>query len=49
MIIAIAIVSVILSFISLKHLNDKSHVNHTKKRLEKGRVIFQDTSSSSGE
>lgn len=39
-IIIIAIISVILSFVSLKNLNNKSHLGEVKKKLSKGRVIF---------
>lgn len=46
-IILIVIISVILSLISLKDLNNKSHLSQTKKKLLKGRVIFQDSSSGS--
>lgn len=44
-IIVIAIISIILSVISLKDLGNKSHVNQVKKKLFKGRVVFQDSSS----
>lgn len=46
-IIAIAVISVALSLISLKNLNNKAHFNDVKRKLERGRVLYQDTSSSS--
>ena len=45
--IVILVISLVLSFISLKSLNNKSHIKEAKKKLEKGRVLYQDTSSSS--
>ena len=39
-IIVIAIASIVLSLVSLKNLNNKSHLNSVKKKLSKGRVIF---------
>lgn len=44
-IIVIGVISVILAFTSLRDLQNKSHVNLVKKKLLKGRVIFQDSSS----
>ena len=38
--IIIAIISVALSLVSLKNLNNKSHLQSVKKKLSKGRVIF---------
>lgn len=46
-VIVIAIISIILSLVSLKNLNNKSHIQDAKKKLDKGRVLYQDTSSSS--
>lgn len=44
-IIAIAVISVILAAVSLEGLEDRSHIGRMKKKLFKGRVIFQDSSS----
>ena len=44
-VIAIAIISIILSVIALKDLENKIHVDQVKKKLFKGRVIFHDSSS----
>ena len=44
-VVIIAAVSVTLSLISLKNLNNKSHLGEVHKKLFKGRVIFQDSSS----
>jgi len=44
-VIIIAIISIILSAIALRDLENKSHVSHAKKKLFKGRVVFQDSSS----
>ncbi len=46
-VVVIAIISFILSLISLRNLKNKAHLDEVKKKLDKGRVIFQDTSSSS--
>ena len=45
-IIIIAVISIALSLISLKNLSNKSHIQDAKKKLDKGRVLYQDTSSS---
>lgn len=37
----IAIISIVLSVIALKDLENKSHEKQVKKRLRKGRVIFR--------
>jgi hypothetical protein len=44
-VLVIAIISIVLSIIALIDVENKSHVGHTKKKLFKGRVIFQDSSS----
>ena len=44
-IIVIAIISVIFSVIALADLENKSHIGQVKKKLSKGRVVFQDSSS----
>jgi hypothetical protein len=44
-IIIIAVVSIILSIIALKDIENKSNIGQAKKKLFKGRVIFQDSSS----
>lgn len=43
----ILIISIGLSIASLISLNNKSHIKEAKEDLSKGRVIFQDNSSSS--
>ena len=48
-IIIIAVISIILSVISLKDLENKSHLGQVKKKLLKGRVVFQDSSSGESE
>ncbi len=45
--IVIAILSVIFSLISLKNLDSKSQLKEVRKKLFKGRVVFQDSSSES--
>ncbi len=45
-IILIGFVSVILSVISLKSLSDESAIRQAKKKLSKGRIVFQDPSAS---
>lgn len=45
MVIVIAIISVILSLVSLRNLTNKSHLREVKRKLSKGRVVFQDSSS----
>lgn len=47
--IIILILSVILSFWSLKNLNAKKEVEEVKNKLKKGRVLFQRSGSSSSE
>jgi hypothetical protein len=44
-IIVIAVISIALSIVALKKLEDKSHLKHVEKKLFKGRVVFQDHSS----
>lgn len=44
-IIVIAIISIALSVIALINLENKSHLKQVKKKLFKGRVVFQDSSS----
>jgi hypothetical protein len=44
-IVVIAVISIVLAVISLKSLENKSHIDHAKKKLFKGRVVFQDSSS----
>ena len=48
-IIAIAIISILLSFLSLRNLNAKSEVKNVKKELSKNRIVYQDSSSSGEE
>jgi len=49
-IIIIALISVGLSFLSLKSLRDKSEIEKVSQTLKKGRVIYKsDHSSSSSE
>ena len=43
--LVIAIISIVLAVIALVDLESKSHIGHAKKKLFKGRVIFQDSSS----
>ena len=43
--VVIAIISIALSVVALIDLENKSHVGQVKKKLFKGRVIFQDSSS----
>jgi len=44
-IIVIMIISITLSVISLINLENKSHLSQVKKKLFKGRIVFQDSSS----
>ncbi len=44
-VIVIAIISIILSAIALIDLGNKAHERQVKKKLFKGRVVFQDSSS----
>jgi len=44
-VIVIAVISIALSVIALVDLENKSHISHTKKKLLKKRVVFQDSSS----
>ena len=44
-VIVIIAISIILSIIALIDLENKSHVGQVKKKLFKGRVVFQDSSS----
>lgn len=48
-IIAIALISILLSFLSLSGVNDKSEVKNVKKELSKNRIVYQDASSSKEE
>jgi uncharacterized protein YxeA len=48
-IIIIAIISVIFSFLSLRNINARSEVKNVKKELSKNRIVYQDTSSSKEE
>lgn len=49
-VIIIALISVVLSFLSLKALKDKSEIEKVSQSLRKGRVIYKsDHSSSSSE
>jgi hypothetical protein len=43
--IIIAVISIIMAFISLRSLENKSHIADAKKKLLKGRIVFQDSSS----
>jgi len=45
-VIAIGLISILLSLISFKNLNDKSVLRQAKKKLLRGRVVFQDSSVS---
>lgn len=47
--VAILVISIILSFWSLKNLNTKREVEEVKNKLKKGRVVFQSSGSSSSE
>ncbi len=47
--IVIAVISIILSVIALKDLEDKSHVSQAKRKLFEKRVVFQDSSSGESE
>lgn len=46
-VIIIVLVSVVLSFLSLKNLKDKSEIEKISKSLRKGRVIYKRDHSSS--
>lgn len=49
-IVFIAILSVVLSFLSLRHLNDKKEIRKTSRELLKNRIVYRkdhDSSSSS--
>lgn len=39
-VVVITVMSVILSVISLRDLENKSHLGQVKKKLSKGRVVF---------
>lgn len=39
-IIILAVIAVVLSVIALVDLENKSHIDKTKKKLSKGRVVF---------
>lgn len=44
-VVIISVLSVILAVVSLRDLENKSHESLVKKKLFKGRVVFQDSSS----
>lgn len=46
-IIVIAVISVLLSVISLKKMGNKSDIDKVKKELARGKVIFKEDYSSS--
>lgn len=48
-IIIIALISVGLSLLSLKHIKDKKYLNNAKKEFSMNRTLFQDPSDSRGE
>jgi hypothetical protein len=41
----IMIISIVLAVVALRDLENKSHIGQVKKKLSKGRVVFQDSSS----
>lgn len=43
-VVVIIILSIALSVRALIDLENKSHLKHVKKKLAKGRVVFQDSS-----
>lgn len=47
-VIAIAITSIGLSFLSLRSLREKHDIKDVKKDLSKNRVLYQDSSDSRG-
>lgn len=48
-VVVIIVLSVVLAFRSLHEVNSKRELEDARRNLEKGRVIFQSTSSSGGE
>lgn len=46
-VIVIAVISVLLSVISLKRMGSKSDIDKVKKELQRGKVIFKEDYSSS--
>ena len=45
-VVALAFISFLLALNSLRSLNNKREIEEAKKALSKGRVIYQDSSSS---
>ncbi len=47
MIVILAMISILLAFFSLRHLEKRQEVEHVKKILKKGKVIYYRDSSTS--